>query len=180
MKSREVMTHAVHVDLLITDYVLGMLPPDDRRRVSDHLAGCAVCRASALKERRMARWMRESLEKTPTPSAAGLQALRPTALTSRSRMVRRTHRIGAAAALAVLLLAFMGASFALGENQATRADVTATVIAQTATFARTPTADLAATAAQEMTAAGQVLHTFDVTEAPTAAHTRAPSWSGFN
>lgn len=94
-----------HVTIQISDYVLGLLPPQARRDVEGHIAHCETCRASVQRERELVQLVRGTLKEVIRPNPTHLQQFTPPTLT-----VRRTRRQlrQAIAVVTLLLVLFLG------------------------------------------------------------------------
>lgn len=125
-----------HITLLITDYVLDLLPGDERAKVEQHAAACPHCRQLLQAERQLLHLTRDTLALTLNPAPARLAALRPPAPTrSRSWYTRQTwQRSWAVMAVCLFLLI---TSFSLFPNGHT-ANALPTHIAMTATATSVP------------------------------------------
>jgi len=66
-----------HITPLITDYVLDLLPGDQRAQVEQHAAACLHCRQLLQAERQLVQLTRDALALTLNPAPARLAALRP-------------------------------------------------------------------------------------------------------
>lgn len=111
-------------------YVLGALPPDDRRRYEEHVAGCVSC-AAAVRDLagipgilgELGRAEAESLrDPSPVPTPALGGGVQPAA----RRVLRRRRRVRllVAASVIVLLAGGSGAGWVLGRAAAPPATVT--------------------------------------------------------
>jgi len=70
------MTHK-EIRQQLPDYVLGLLTPGQTDEVTEHLAGCAVCRRVVLGEREIGALVRGTLNVTTRPDAARMSQLMP-------------------------------------------------------------------------------------------------------
>jgi anti-sigma factor RsiW len=71
-----------HIDLLVDDYTLELLPADRRRSVERHAASCGRCRGLLLAERRRAGQLALTLGQTLSAPAGRLEALWPAIATA--------------------------------------------------------------------------------------------------
>lgn len=74
---------ASHVTNSISDYVLELLPEEDRRQFLRHIAGCALCRRSVQQERKIGEALQSTLTIVGRPNPARLKQLMPSLPTSR-------------------------------------------------------------------------------------------------
>lgn len=63
------MNETTHVRNLISDYVLDLLPRNERRQVEVHAAVCAPCRRALHRERALGRGVRDALAAVTRPPA---------------------------------------------------------------------------------------------------------------
>ena len=125
----------------LSDYVLDLLAPDERRRVDRHLERCAGCREAVRQERAIAHDVRSTLIKATRPQPARLAQLMPPV-----PAVRRRNRYGLflrpALALSILLFLFVASLhlYSPGSNGMSNS-ATATTLAATATTTPTTTAE---------------------------------------
>lgn len=132
-----------HTLQLIPDYVLGLLPADDRRRVESHSRQCAACRMAMQRERAVESLVRGTVHAAAHPATGRLLTLRPPLPAARPRPAPFYSRL-APLSLAALMLV-MGMLFASG-----RAPFSSALFGpagsptMTATHTQTPTATLAA------------------------------------
>jgi anti-sigma factor RsiW len=61
----------------IPDYVLGLLPAEERLQVEQHVTNCVECRQALARERKIATLIRRTVHDTSQPAPARLAALRP-------------------------------------------------------------------------------------------------------
>jgi hypothetical protein len=66
-----------HVDALVTDYVLDLLPDDERRAVERHAAGCPGCMELLVAARRREAQLASAFRRTMAPPAGRMEALWP-------------------------------------------------------------------------------------------------------
>jgi anti-sigma factor RsiW len=156
-----------HPLTLLSDYVLGLLPAEERRRVESHARQCPACRLALQRERSVGALVRDAVRSAARPAPGRLLALRPATPAARPRplpLFRLAPATFVAVLLALLLLfgparpSFSPALF--GPGVATAAGPTATV-----TTTHTPTATLAA--------AGEPAH-LAATQSPPAGDSRFP------
>jgi anti-sigma factor RsiW len=139
-----------HPLALLSDYALGLLPVEERRRVESHARQCPACRMVLQRERRVGALVRDAVHNAARPVPGRLTALRPAVPAALPRplpLLRLAPATFVAALLALLLLfgpgrpSFSPALF--GPGVATAAGPAATATATT-TSTHTPTATLAA------------------------------------
>lgn len=61
----------------LSDYVLGLLPPDRKRDIERHISACNHCREALLLERALVREIQQTVQAVPMPTARDLLALMP-------------------------------------------------------------------------------------------------------
>lgn len=125
-----------HPRAQLSDYVLELLPTDERQRVDRHLQHCTACQKIVLEERALASEARKALLAVAQPSPLRLRQLAPQPPSGRQRSLQTFLRPALAYSLVLLLFV---AGLQLYESSA--AERTATSIAATATY--TPTSTLA-------------------------------------
>jgi hypothetical protein len=106
-----------HVGHLLADYVLDLLPGEERWRVEQHVAGCPQCRLALQQERRVGPAVRSTLAAATRPPAGMLSPRMP--VTSRpavglrpilGRLQPATARpLAPLMALTLVILIFLGA-----------------------------------------------------------------------
>ena len=169
-----------HVYSLLSDYALGLLSPDERRRVERHIGQCPDCRAAARRERALEPLVRGTVHRAARPAPGRLAALRPAIVAPRAvaPLYRRLAPVTMITfVLALGLLFGRGASIfapvAYAEGTPTLSD----------TSSRIPTATIAAAIAPAATGSSATEASlqsvrFDATAAPdtrTAAPLIAPT-----
>ena len=99
----------IHIKNQITDYVLDLLPAEEKQAVIRHLAGCESCRREVQREREIGRLIHSTLNKVALPDYHRLQSLMPSIPGRRSSLLAffAPHRQWALACL--LLVAVLGA-----------------------------------------------------------------------
>ncbi len=73
-----------HIHSLTTDYALGLLSAEERRRVERHAGQCPACRAALQRERSLAGLVRGTIHQAARPAPGRLAALRPVAVARRA------------------------------------------------------------------------------------------------
>ncbi len=136
-----------HINHLISDYVLDLLPARDKVTVEQHAAACAHCRQLLQAERHLVLLTRETLVMATTPAPARLAALMPPPRT------RQCHRYTTSVwqrslAVAGVFLFLLVASLHPVLNPGWAAQPSPTHISATATITPVP-----ATATQTLTVA---------------------------
>jgi hypothetical protein len=176
-KSSRITHHALHITfsmehsnayLLISDYVLDLLPAETRQLMEFHAAGCPDCRQAIQRERQVGQVVRDTLLRLPRPASGRLNQLRP--VYQRPRPFFSAPRQLAALALMVCLL--LGT---VGLNQAAHSQPnwplqspTVLVATETATATTAPTSTAMIT--EDLGPA-----TAEVNPVATIAHHSAPS-----
>ena len=135
------MIESKKVSQEISDYVLDLLSPADRKQVEEHAAHNPAYKAMLQRERQVEQMVRTTLHETTTPDATRLhqlmpaipQAKRPFAFFSSGW----AQQMVAVAALAIFILG----GFSVYQSQQNPVyDSTPTLTAATATFTNEPTA----------------------------------------
>jgi anti-sigma factor RsiW len=73
------MIETNHVLNQVSDYVLGLLPSGESRRVEQHVALCRECRQAIRRERQIGTTIRSSIARIPQPGRRRFQELMPPA-----------------------------------------------------------------------------------------------------
>lgn len=131
------MEHA-NVYLLIPDYVLDLLPAEERQLVEVHVAGCAACRQAIQRERQVGQVVRDTLLRLPRPAAGRLNQLRPVYQRPRP-FFSASRQLAAMALMVCLLLGTVGLNQASNQTNWTMQSPTALVVTETATATTAPT-----------------------------------------
>lgn len=121
-----------HTLSLISDYVLGLLPAGERRRVESHTRQCATCRVALQRERQVETLARGAVHGAAQPAPGRLLALRPAIPAPRPRPTQLYRQLAPLTVIAVLLA--LGLLFGSG-----RPPFTPGLFATTATAASTAT-----------------------------------------
>jgi anti-sigma factor RsiW len=121
----------------LSDYVLDLLAPEDRRRVASHVQRCEECREALRRERQLIHEVRDSLHVATRPAALRLGQLMP-APTAIGRRTRFEAMMRPALALSILLVLFLG-SLQLYRPGSFGASTVATPTTLAATATVTPT-----------------------------------------
>jgi anti-sigma factor RsiW len=186
------MINSTHTDRLFHDYVLGLLPVEERRHVEAHVRDCSACRAALQREKAAADLLRvavrNAVHRAAQPAPGRLAALRPPLPAVRPRRPALYLRL----APVMLLLAFLALGMLFGPGRgsfapglfapqtataagpsAAEATATANGPTGTATSTHTPSATLAQTG-------GAQLYTLETAQPPRGriiypARTIAPS-----
>lgn len=156
------MMNQQHVLTQLSDYILDLLPGDERQRVERHTAVCAQCRQALQRENRSGAAVRQTLTVATQPPPGRLMQLMPAAPRRARRLAVSTPLWRFAgyrqlAAIALLLILVVGAVFlSPGSNGARLIDLESpwysqpgvdylspVYLAATATMTREPTATLA-------------------------------------
>lgn len=113
---------STHIQHQITEYVLDLLPAEEKQAAAHHIAGCDQCRQAVQQERELGRLVHSTINSATTAQPGRLQSLMPAIPDRRSPVpallapLRRwdTRRQWAIACL--LLVAVMGAFLFGGSN----------------------------------------------------------------
>lgn len=134
-----------HVLPLVTDYVLGLLPPEEQRRVERHAGDCPACRQAVNRERQVGQLVRHTVAAAQPPFRA--QALRPRpparAAIARERLYRQ---FAPAMMILMLLLGSVAMRLSAGGAELRGSGAVFLTSSSTPTLApsKTPTATIAA------------------------------------
>jgi hypothetical protein len=131
------MEHA-NAYLLISDYVLDLLPAEERQLVEFHAAGCVACRQAIQRERQVGQVVRETLLRLPRPASGRLNGLRPAYPRPRP-FFTAPRQLAALALMVCLLLGTVGLNQANNESNWSLQSPTALVVTETATATTAPT-----------------------------------------
>lgn len=135
---------AQHTHTLMTDYVLGLLPPDERRRVESHARRCNDCRLALQREQAIGPLLRGAVMEAARPAPGRLAAIRPPLPAPRSRPMPLYRRLAPVSLMAAMLvMALLFGSGRLAFSPALYAVPDTPTHTQTATYTHTPTATLA-------------------------------------
>lgn len=134
-----------HIQPLISDYVLGLLPDSDRHRLESHVSLCAACRQAVVREQQLELLVRQTVQLATQPLPARLQALRPAAPRSRTQTpaARLARQLAPVMLLIVLLAGVALQATRLGNELGFDAGGFYRVSTPTATSTSTPTATIA-------------------------------------
>lgn len=110
---------SIHIQNQITDYVLDLLPAEERRGVARHVAGCDACRRAVEREREIGRLVHNTVMVVTKPDYNRLRSLMPpiparrlpfpALLIARIGPYRQWAAHGQWAIACLLLVAMMGA-----------------------------------------------------------------------
>ena len=154
------MMNQEHVLPLLADYVLDLLPGNERRQVEQHAADCADCRQALHGERQIGGLVRATLHTATEPAYGRLTQLRPAVPQRATQPIRgpqRQRQLALAGLLLVLLLGASGWRYGnarqswqppLPTHIAITATTTATTTVATTTIAATTYQEAMATLAQ--------------------------------
>lgn len=85
----------IHIEEQITDYILDLLPAEERQIVARHIGGCDTCRRAVQQEREVGRLVHNALNTASRPDYGRLQSLMPPMPTRRlSFLALLISRIG--------------------------------------------------------------------------------------
>ncbi|MFQ5398954.1 MAG: anti-sigma factor family protein [Anaerolineae bacterium] len=129
-----------HVFIQVSDYVLGLLPPEERQQVEQHAAVCAQCRSEIGRERRMSRTVRAALSAATQPAPGRLAELMPPAPQRTGWRLNFNWQRQLAPITLVLLLALGSLVLHFSARQQTWNPTSPTFLAATATLSHSPTA----------------------------------------
>ncbi len=148
-------------------YIVGELPPEQRRRVGSHLAQCEACRAAYQRELLTARQLAADLPAFGRPSAAQLAAIWARVNAQRRQALPRRPDLRSASALLTLTLTLVCAAFVFRGSAAVAAPLppAPAVVRATATPLFTETPDPLGKAAARPTASLTAM----LAQAPSAA-----------
>lgn len=105
-----------HIQHKISDFVLDLLPVEEKQAVSRHLADCAECRQAVQRERQIGRLIHTTLASATRPKAAQLQSLMPVIPSQRPSLLTLITPYRQWAVACLLIVAMMGAFIFGGGN----------------------------------------------------------------
>lgn len=153
-------THTTHN---ISDYVLGLLSPQEAQAVAQHLNGCETCRAQAAAEAQIGAQVRTVLQTAVPVNNRRLQQLMPPVPTKR-RVVWGAAWQRQLASVAMLLILLLGGMGLYQSNRQPGVGGAPTMLAITATNTQSATA----TAQETLPAATQTAQAHIPVEEPAA------------
>lgn len=98
-----------HIQHQITDYLLDLLPDEEKVAVARHIAGCEACRLAIQKEREIGRLVQTTLNKATAPDYGRLQSLMPPSPRRRASILTSLTPYRQWAVACLLLVFMMGA-----------------------------------------------------------------------
>lgn len=129
-----------HPSNQLSDYVLNLLSPAERRRVERHLASCDRCRNALQAERNLMRDVQKTLQIASRPSPARLGQLMPPPAVTRRRRFEAMLRPALAFSVVVVLFVLSLQIYPPGTSNVAP-PATATSLAATATSTPTSTTE---------------------------------------
>ena len=127
----------------LQNYVLDLLSPTERKAVEREAARDEAVRLALRREREVERLVRETLQQATTPTYGRIPQLMPPIPRQRPYPWRVYTWQRSVAALALVLVLFLGAAGLYQSRQAAVTHATPTLAAVTATLTQEPTATLA-------------------------------------
>lgn len=98
-----------HIQHKISDFVLDLLPLEEKEVVSRHIAGCPECRQAVQRERQIGRLIHNTLNSATRPQLNQLQSLMPPIPTRRSSLLALFTPYRQWAVACLFIAAMMGA-----------------------------------------------------------------------
>lgn len=105
-----------HIHNQISDYVLDLLPDEEKQAAARHVAGCKKCQEAVRREREIGRLVHRTLNKATTPDYGRLQSLMPPIPARRTSVLAFLAPYRQWAIACLLLVAMMGAFIFGGEG----------------------------------------------------------------
>lgn len=146
-----------HVQNLLVDYALGLLPYPKRKEVERHAAVCVDCRLALQREQQIGRAVKETVQAATRPAAGRLEQLMPAVPTRRTGLIfgQAWQRQVAALCVTLILLVSSAGLYTMSyrplqqpsRRYSTPSFDVPSSIATTATVTNEPIATLAQTAA---------------------------------
>lgn len=103
----------IHIEEQITDYILDLLPAEEKQVVARHITGCEVCRRAVQQEREVGRLVHNTLNAVTKPDYNRLHTLMPPVpgrrLSILALLIPRIAPYRQWAVACLLLVAMMGA-----------------------------------------------------------------------
>lgn len=127
----------------LQEYVLNLLPPVEREAVEQEAARDEALRLALRQEREVGRLVRTTLQETTAPAYGRIPQLMPAIPRQRPYPWPSLTWQRSVAALALVLVLFLGSAGLYQSRQAASANATPTMMAATATFIHEPTVTLA-------------------------------------
>jgi len=135
-----------HINNLITDYVLELLPSAQHESATRHIATCESCRQAVMRERQIGKAVRHTLTQATAVERRSLISTRPTVVRFdgiRSTLNQGKRRIVVACCLLILALTSVGLQLRLQQNSWLA--TAPAILSPTVIISKTPTATLLAT-----------------------------------
>jgi hypothetical protein len=127
----------------LQEYVLNLLPPAEREAVEQKAVRDEALRLALHQEREVGRLVRTTLQETTAPAYGRIPQLMPAIPRQRPYLWPGLTWQRSVAALALVLVLFLGSAGLYQSRQAAITNATPTMMAATATFIHEPTATLA-------------------------------------
>jgi anti-sigma factor RsiW len=134
------MIESTHIQTKLTDYVLDLLPRQERQAVERHVAHCTECEQALQRERHVGFHVRRTLQRVTQPANGRYRHLMPAIPQKKSWLQISIHAQRQLASLSiVLMLLFVGWSWHESRQQSEIFSLP-TAVAVTATYTTEPTA----------------------------------------
>lgn len=137
------MIHPTETHPQLSEYVLGLLPWEERRRVEQHAADCPACQARLAQEQRLVQQVKTTVQTAGHVTNGRLQQLMPpvpTPATSRRYGGTWQRQLASVCVLMLMLLSSFGLFQFTGQTNPAGVSVTQLAITATATSEPTETA----------------------------------------
>ena len=129
-----------HINTKISDYVLDLLPQQERRDVAQHVAHCAECEAVLASEQAVGHLLRQTVHEVTQPSNGTLRQLMPAIPGKQSHQwVFNRPWQRQLASVGMLLILLLGGMGWYESNRSSSMGPVPTFIAITATYTNEPT-----------------------------------------
>ena len=103
------MLKSNHIQHKISDYVLDLLPIEEKQLVTRHIAGCTECRQAVRQEQQIGRLIHATLNTATRPKVNQLQSLMPPIPSRRASLLTIVAPYRQWAIACLLIVAMMGA-----------------------------------------------------------------------
>jgi anti-sigma factor RsiW len=134
-----------HINEIAPDFVLGLLPQEERRKVISHIVDCESCRLTITNERNLMEEVRKTLQRVSNHNPQRIRSLMP-AIHKRSWPAFNLSIVRpVAVAFAIILVAVGGFMINMDKSGLSRIHETPTHSIATSVNTETPTSTAAAT-----------------------------------
>jgi anti-sigma-K factor RskA len=141
-----VNTEHQHINYLVTDYVLELLPRAEHEAASRHIAHCGNCRRAVMRERQIGVAVKQTISKASGIERRSLARAMPTmSQKNRFRRIIDQGQVQILLACCLLLLAFASVGLQLRLHQNNWTATSPAIFSTTVMITETPTATHLAT-----------------------------------